>query len=56
MKLNYQLTSAREGDVVEIYANNEKARQYLGWEPFFTIEEMMKTAWDWEMSNKPVEV
>jgi UDP-glucose 4-epimerase len=51
MKLNYQLTSAREGDVVEIYANNEKARQYLGWEPVFTIEEMMKTAWDWEMSK-----
>jgi UDP-glucose 4-epimerase len=48
VKLNYTLGARRNGDVVAIYANNEKAKQQLGWEPKFGIDDMMKTAWDWE--------
>ena len=31
-----------------IYANNDKARNKLGWDPKYTLDEMMDTAWKWE--------
>lgn len=50
--LNYRIGPRRAGDVVAIYANNDKARIFLGWEPRFTLEEMMRTAWNWEKNLK----
>jgi UDP-glucose 4-epimerase len=47
-KLNYEIGPRRPGDVVAIYANNDKARKSLGWHPDRTLEEMMSTAWKWE--------
>ncbi|WP_338759698.1 UDP-glucose 4-epimerase GalE [Bernardetia sp. ABR2-2B] len=47
-KLNYKLGERREGDVVEIYADNEKAKTVLGWIPKYGIEEMMRSAWKWQ--------
>jgi len=47
-KLNYVLSGRRPGDVVAIYANNEKARKILGWNPQYNLEDMMRTAWSWE--------
>ncbi|WP_375563129.1 UDP-glucose 4-epimerase GalE [Bernardetia sp. OM2101] len=46
--LNYELGERREGDVVEIYADNEKAKTILGWIPKYGIEEMMLSAWKWQ--------
>jgi UDP-glucose 4-epimerase len=51
-KLNYKIAPRRPGDVVATYANNEKARTFLGWNPKFTLEEMMQTAWQWELNLK----
>lgn len=48
VKLNYEIGPRRAGDVVAIYANNDLASSILGWAPKYTLEEMMKTAWDWE--------
>jgi UDP-glucose 4-epimerase len=50
VKLNYELGPRRPGDVVAIYANNTHAREKLGWEPRIGIEDMMRTAWQWEVS------
>ena len=47
-KLNYFLAPRRQGDVIAIYANNDKAKHVLGWEPVTTLEEMVSTAWKWE--------
>jgi UDP-glucose 4-epimerase len=47
-KLNYTIGKARVGDVVAIYANNAKAKKILNWEPKYTLDEMTKSAWDWE--------
>ncbi len=55
-KLNYQTGPRREGDVVAIYANNEKAKQLLGWIPKYKLEEMMSTAWNWELKLKESEI
>jgi len=50
VKLNYELGPRRPGDVIAIYANNTKAKQSLGWEPNIGIEDMMRTAWQWEVA------
>jgi UDP-glucose 4-epimerase len=51
-KLNYEIGPRRPGDVIAIYANNDKAKKILGWQPRYTLEEMMSTAWDWERKLK----
>ncbi len=50
--LNYETGPRRPGDVVAIYANNDKAKSHLGWDPKKTIEDMMSTAWEWERKLK----
>lgn len=47
-KLNYKVSDRRAGDVIAIYANNEKAKQKLGWQSRFSLDQMMQTAWVWE--------
>jgi UDP-glucose 4-epimerase len=49
-KLNYEIGPRRPGDVEAIFANNDKARMFLGWEPKNNLEDMMRTAWQWEQN------
>ncbi len=65
VKLNYEIGPRRDGDVIAIYANNDLARTKLGWNPKFSLDEMMLTAWQWEQrlkaddtifSGKPMEL
>jgi len=49
-KLNYQVGPRRPGDVVAVYANNNKARTILGWETKYDLDAMMDTAWRWELA------
>lgn len=49
--LNYVITERRPGDVVAIYANYEKAKTQLSWEPKYNIEDIMRTAWEWEIKR-----
>ena len=51
-KLNYEIGPRRPGDIIAIYANNDKAKKILGWTPERTIDEMMATAWKWEQRLK----
>ncbi len=48
-QLNYTIGDRRPGDVVAIYANNDKARIHLGWTPQYDLNEMMATAWNWQL-------
>lgn len=50
VKLNYRIGDRRKGDVIAIYANNEKARTELGWKARYGIEDIMNTAWRWEQA------
>lgn len=51
-KLNYEMGPRRSGDVVAIYANNDKAQKLLGWKPQYSLQDMMDTAWRWELKLK----
>ena len=52
VKLNYTVGPRRAGDVVAIYANNNKAKNELGWLPGYSLDEMMDSAWKWELTLK----
>ena len=47
-KLKYQIVGRREGDVIEAYANTDKANTVLGWKAQSTLEEALASAWKWE--------
>ncbi|MGZ3845130.1 MAG: UDP-glucose 4-epimerase GalE [Flavisolibacter sp.] len=51
-KLNYEIGPRRPGDIIAIYANNDKARNVLRWNPRYSLDEMMSTAWKWEQRLK----
>lgn len=52
VKLNYAIGPRRAGDVIAIYANNDKARKLLGWSPQHDINDIMGSAWKWEQYIK----
>jgi UDP-glucose 4-epimerase len=47
-KLNYAIGPRRSGDVIAIYANNDKPVNELHWKPEISLDEMLRTAWEWE--------
>ena len=49
-KLNYKVGERRAGDVIKIYANNNLAKQELGWDPKNGLDEMMLSAWKWQLN------
>lgn len=52
IRLNYEIGPRRPGDIVAIYANNDRAREVLGWNPQYSLDDMMSTAWKWELRLK----
>jgi len=49
--LNYEIGPRRPGDVIAIYSNYDRAKVALGWAPQYGIDDIMKTAWDWEQKR-----
>jgi len=52
LKLNYEKGPRRPGDVVAVYSNNDLAKKLLGWSPKYSLEDMMASAWKWELRLK----
>lgn len=48
-KLNYSIGPRRPGDVEKVWADTTKATRELNWTAEYTIEQIMETAWAWEM-------
>jgi UDP-glucose 4-epimerase len=48
IKLNYKITGRRAGDIEKIWADPLLANRELGWKTVSTLDESMKTAWEWE--------
>jgi len=49
VELNYKFVERRKGDVEAIWANTEKAKNVLGWQPEYNIKDIVKSAWDWQL-------
>jgi UDP-glucose 4-epimerase len=52
IKLQYEIGPRRPGDVIAVYANNDLAKKQLGWAPQFSVDNIMATAWKWELRLK----
>lgn len=52
MRLNYKIVDRREGDVESLYASTKKAATKLGWKAELTLEDMIRSSWNWEQSYR----
>ncbi|MBU1373543.1 MAG: UDP-glucose 4-epimerase GalE [Bacteroidetes bacterium] len=54
-KLNYMIGPRRAGDIEKVYGDATKSTKELGWTAELNIEDMMKSAWEWEkyIKNNP---
>lgn len=46
-EFNIDLVERREGDSTTLVANNDKARDVLGWVPKYELSDITRTAWNW---------
>ncbi|MBR2954438.1 MAG: GDP-mannose 4,6-dehydratase, partial [Clostridia bacterium] len=47
----YVIDPRRPGDLDEVYAKADKAREVLGWEATLGIDEMCRDTWNWQKNN-----
>ncbi|MBO5546143.1 MAG: UDP-glucose 4-epimerase GalE [Bacteroidales bacterium] len=54
LKLNWKFAPRRAGDVVAIWADPSLAERELGWKAERSLDDTLKSAWDWEkyIANK----
>ena len=57
LKVNYEFSSRRVGDIAISYADTTKISNLLKWKPLKNLEDMCKDGWRWqrklvEMKNK----
>lgn len=52
IKIKYEITARRAGDIAECYADPSKAKQELDWEATKNLEEMCKDSWNFTTQNK----
>lgn len=48
IKLKYKIVGRRPGDIEKIWADPSFANKELGWKTISSLDEAMKTAWEWE--------
>ena len=48
LKVNFSIGPRRSGDIEQIYANGSFVKNKLSWEAKETLEQAMKSAWEWE--------
>lgn len=48
VKLKYKIVGRRPGDIEKIWADPSFANKELGWRTLSSLDDAMKTAWDWE--------
>ena len=55
LKLNYEITGRREGDVEQVWADPSFSNRELGWKAEKGLDEMVSSAWKWEKAYRKKE-
>lgn len=50
VKLNYQIVGRRAGDIEKVWGNVDKANRVLGWKADTPLEDVLATAWKWQVA------
>ncbi len=48
VKVNHKIAPRRDGDIIAIWADPTLANNELGWKAVRTLDETLKSAWEWE--------
>jgi len=51
LKLNYKIVGRRTGDITAAYADTKKANKVLGWKAEQSLEDALKSAWQWQQKQ-----
>ena len=54
VKVNHKIAPRRPGDVVAIWADTTLANEELGWRAERTLDETLKSAWEWEKNVRGI--
>lgn len=49
VKVNWQYAPRREGDIEKVWGNVDKANKVLGWKAETPLEDVLKSAWKWQL-------
>ena len=49
VKVPYRIVGRRQGDIEKVWGDATKANEVLGWKAEVSIEETMRTAWNWQL-------
>lgn len=52
--LAFDVVAPRDGDVAAVYSTTKKSTKLLGWKPTHSLEDIMRTAWEWEKKRPEV--
>lgn len=50
VKLNYEIVARRPGDIAEIFTKTDLANEKLQWRAEKNIEDILRSAWEWEQA------
>ncbi|PIS27764.1 MAG: UDP-glucose 4-epimerase GalE [Candidatus Marinimicrobia bacterium CG08_land_8_20_14_0_20_45_22] len=49
--IKFKIVGRRSGDIAQCYADPSKAFRELGWKVEYDIDDMCRSAWEWQMKN-----
>ncbi len=49
VKVPYKIVGRRVGDIVKVWGDPSRANKILGWKACISVEETMRTAWNWQL-------
>ena len=52
VKVPHKIVGRREGDIVQVWANPERANKILGWQAHETLADTLRSAWAWQVRLK----
>tara|TARA_B100001027_G_scaffold215804_1_gene190560 strand:+ start:707 stop:1717 length:1011 start_codon:yes stop_codon:yes gene_type:complete len=52
VKISYEFTKKRKGDLPIYFSSSKKISQMLGWKPSLSVKEMCKSSWEFYKNNK----
>ncbi|MFT4544432.1 MAG: UDP-glucose 4-epimerase [Bacteroidia bacterium] len=52
IEISYKVGDRREGDITQIYADTSLANNALGWKSELSLEEALRSSWEWEKNYR----
>jgi UDP-glucose 4-epimerase len=50
VSLKFVFGPKRAGDIIQVWADNSKAKSHLHWQAKHTLSDMVKSAWQWQLA------